>query len=91
MDFADCTFDAVFSNLCLHNIPTVEGRQQACREIARVLKPGGVAVISDFKALEDYERAFASAGFHVEPARRFNFFPPLKIVRAQKPPLPELR
>lgn len=49
MNFADETFDVVLSNLCLHNIPTKAGRAEACREIARVLKPGGVAVLSDFK------------------------------------------
>ncbi len=38
MDFADCSFDVVFSNLYLHNIPTLDGRKQACREIARVLE-----------------------------------------------------
>jgi SAM-dependent methyltransferase len=85
MDFADCTFDVVFSNLCLHNIPTPEGRMQACREIARALRPGGVAVISDYTAVGDYERAFAAAGCHVEPPRRINFFPSLRVVRAQKP------
>jgi SAM-dependent methyltransferase len=85
MIFADCSFDAVFSNLCLHNIPTRDGRQQACREIARVLGPQGSAVISDYKALEDYEGAFAAAGCHVEPPYRINFFPPLRVVRVQKP------
>jgi ubiquinone/menaquinone biosynthesis C-methylase UbiE len=85
MHFSDFTFDAVFSNLCLHNIPTLEGRKQACREIARVLKPGGVAVISDYTTVEDYKRALAAAGCHVQPSYRINFFPPLKVVRAQKP------
>jgi len=85
MSFADGSFDAVFSNLCLHNIPTLDGRQRACREIARVLKPRATAVISDYKALEDYERAFAAAGCHVEPPCRINFFPPLRVVRVQKP------
>jgi arsenite methyltransferase len=39
--FADQTFDYVLSNLCLHNIDEPEGRLAACREIVRVLKPGG--------------------------------------------------
>lgn len=85
MLFSDCSFDAVFSNLCLHNIPALEGRQQACREIARVLKPQGSAVISDYTALEDYARAFAAAGCHVEPPCRINLFPPLRVVRVRKP------
>lgn len=43
MSFADASFDVVVSNLCLHNIPSAAGRAQACREIARVLKPGGAS------------------------------------------------
>lgn len=38
MKFADGTFDVVVSNLVIHNIPSREGRDKACREIARVLK-----------------------------------------------------
>src|SRR6266700_1188047 len=45
MNFANGSFDVVVSNLCLHNIPTRDGRDRACREIVRVLKPGGKAVI----------------------------------------------
>ena len=86
MDLPDCSFDVVISNLCLHNIPTLEGRERACREIVRVLKPGGMAVISDYTAIEEYERAFATAGCHVEPAQRIHFFPPLKAMKARKPP-----
>jgi arsenite methyltransferase len=41
--FPDRSFDYVLSNLCLHNIPSREGRAAACGEIARVLKSGGVA------------------------------------------------
>jgi SAM-dependent methyltransferase len=85
MDLPDCTFDVVISNLCLHNIPTPEGRERACREIVRVLKPGGMAVISDYTAIEEYKRAFAAAGCQVEPAQRIHFFPPLKVVKARKP------
>ena len=85
MDLPDCTFDVVISNLCLHNIRTLEGRERACREIVRVLKPGGTAVISDYTAIEEYERAFETAGCHVEPAERIYSFPPLKVMKARKP------
>ena len=47
LSFPDASFDVVLSNLCIHNIPASDGRAQACREIARVLKPGGTALISD--------------------------------------------
>ncbi len=85
MDLPDCSFDVVVSNLCLHNLPAPEGRERACREIVRVLKPGGIAVISDYTATREYERAFAAAGCRVEPAQRIYFCPPLKVVKARKP------
>jgi hypothetical protein len=52
-----------------------------------VLKPGEVAVISDFTACEEYERAFAASGCQVALLSRINFLPPLRVVRAQKPQL----
>ena len=62
LTFPDASFDVVLSNLCIHNIPSREGRDRACREIVRVLKPGGKAIISDFKNTADYVAAFRSAG-----------------------------
>jgi len=50
MSFPEASFDVIVSNACLHNVHPRAGRVQACREIARVLKPGGIAVISDFSA-----------------------------------------
>src|ERR1700678_2623653 len=41
MTFPDATFDVIVSLACLHNIYNVPGRAEACRQIARVLKPGG--------------------------------------------------
>jgi SAM-dependent methyltransferase len=67
-------FDVVLSNLCLHNIAGKEGRNRACREIARVLKPGGVAVIADGFYIRDYRDVFEKEGMEV------------KIVRAKFPP-----
>ncbi len=86
MSFNDGTFDVVLSNLCLHNIYQQEGRAQACREIARVLKPGGVAVISDFKHLQEYAATFAASGLTVDlcPPDWAGTFPPLRILVARK-------
>jgi arsenite methyltransferase len=86
MNFADGSFDVVLSNLCIHNIPTKEGRDQACREIVRILKPGGKAVISDFIHTADYVKAFKSAGVDTKRSGMdFLFtFPPLRIVEVQK-------
>ncbi len=55
-------FDVVLSNLCLHNISGKEGREAACREIARVLKPAGIAVISDGFHTRDYLGIFMKQG-----------------------------
>jgi len=87
MTFSAATFDVVVSNLCLHNIEAAKGRDNACREIARVLKPGGIAVISDFKNTGDYARVFGVSGLTVERSgpRLFDTFPPLRIVTARKP------
>jgi len=86
MNFPDASFDVVLSNLCLHNIKAASERDGACREIARVLKPGGVAVISDFRHTRAYAAAFRAAG--VAATRRgpyvWNVFPPQNIVVARK-------
>lgn len=41
MAFGDASFDRVVSLLCIHNIEDKADQVRACREIARVLKPGG--------------------------------------------------
>jgi ubiquinone/menaquinone biosynthesis C-methylase UbiE len=86
MSFADGTFDVVLSNVCLHNIYQKPARAQACREIARVLKPGGMAVISDYKLMREYEGEFKKAGLAVEmcPPDWTGCFPPLRILVARK-------
>ncbi|HZS28093.1 MAG TPA: class I SAM-dependent methyltransferase [Candidatus Angelobacter sp.] len=85
LSFADDAFDVVLSNLCIHNIPDKQGRAQACREIARVLKPGGTALISDFVLTGFYKKAFEQEGLKTSRTA-FNFltYPPLRVVRAEK-------
>src|SRR5580704_11738003 len=87
MPFADATFDVIVSNLCLHNIYDRETRGQAVRQIARVLKPGGVAILSDYKLTGEYAQQLRESGLQVE--RRWGnplyTFPPLRIVIAHKP------
>ena len=64
--------------------------QQVIHEFARVLKPGGLALISDFRATDHYAKAFAEAGFAVDLSRGsiLESFPPLRIVAARKPAIP---
>ncbi len=86
MSFADGAFDVVLSNLCLHNIPDDDGRRKACTEIVRVLKPGGVAVISDFKNTKLYQEIFEKAGLSTTRSTPYflDTFPPLRIVVTRK-------
>jgi arsenite methyltransferase len=89
MPFPDETFDVIVSNLCLHNIYDREQRSQALAQIVRVLKAGGVALLSDYKLTREYAEQLKKAGLSVE--RRWGnplyTFPPLRIVVAHKPAL----
>jgi SAM-dependent methyltransferase len=85
LGFPDRTFDVVLSNLCIHNIPSSDGRAQACREIARVLKPGGKAIISDFIQTGFYVTIFKEAGLIVKRSGYTFDFPPLRVIEAEKP------
>jgi arsenite methyltransferase len=86
LSFPDASFDVILSNLCIHNIPAAEGRAQACREIARVLKPGGTALISDFINTGTYQKTFAACGLKVSRTGvNLLTFPWLRVVRAEKP------
>jgi ubiquinone/menaquinone biosynthesis C-methylase UbiE len=69
MSFPNATFDVVLSNLCIHNIPTEEGREKACREISRVLKRNGTAIIADKSHTKEYGEIFATEGLTVEVFR----------------------
>jgi arsenite methyltransferase len=62
LPFADASFDAIISSLVLHNIPSQDGRRQAIREIARVLKPGGRVAILDLRHTADYVHVLRQCG-----------------------------
>lgn len=87
MPFPDESFDVVLSNLCLHNIEDRTLRQRAVQQVARVLKPGGTAILSDFKLTGEYAGELRHAGLHVERkwGNPLYTFPPLRIVIAHKP------
>jgi arsenite methyltransferase len=87
MTFPDATFDVILSNLCLHNIYDEPTRRQALQQIIRVLKPGGIALISDYKRTAEYADEFRKAGLIVEKKRGslVTTFPPLTVVIARKP------
>jgi ubiquinone/menaquinone biosynthesis C-methylase UbiE len=89
MTFADGSFDVVVSNLCLHNIYDGKLRRQAVQQIIRVLKPGGVTILSDYKHTAEYAGQLREAGLMVEGrwGNPLYTFPPLRIVIARKPQL----
>jgi arsenite methyltransferase len=87
MSFPDAAFDVILSNLCIHNIYDAPTRRKALAQIVRVLKPGGIALISDYRRTGEYADAFRKSGLIVEK-RHGSFlttFPPLTVVVARKP------
>lgn len=63
--FPDACFDRALSLLCIHNIEDKTDQARACREIARVLKPGGRVVIGDYVPTHAYAAALTDAGLTV--------------------------
>ncbi|SHG72874.1 Methyltransferase domain-containing protein [Chryseolinea serpens] len=84
--FQNNHFDVVLSNLCLHNVGDKENRKTACREIHRILKKGGVAIISDIVHHGEYKAAFQELGMTTEKVGTFylNTYQPLTIIKAVK-------
>jgi 2-polyprenyl-3-methyl-5-hydroxy-6-metoxy-1,4-benzoquinol methylase len=60
--FADATFDVVLSRAAVHNLYRSADRTQAISEIARVLKPGGRALIDDIRHHRQYTAVFHQTG-----------------------------
>ena len=55
-------FDVVVSNWAVHNLKLEKDRQNALREIVRVLKPGGIVVLSDIAHHTQYAKYFGECG-----------------------------
>ena len=90
LSFADKTFDCVLSLLCLHNIADKAGQRAACHEVARVLKPGGTALIADYVPTGAYAASLADAGLQVTSSRSYirTALGLMWMVTATKPPVP---
>jgi arsenite methyltransferase len=86
MSFADNRFDVILTNMVIHNIYNKAGRKKACQEIVRVLKPGGIAIISDFRHVKEYKNNFDTLDVEATyiPANYLASFPAVSMVIVQK-------
>jgi len=62
LPFEDGTFDVVVSSLAIHNISSEKGREQAIAEAHRVLRPGGLMLVADFRHTPAYEETLRGLG-----------------------------
>jgi SAM-dependent methyltransferase len=88
LPFADASFDAVIASLSVHNVESPQGREQAIREMVRVLKPGGmVALLEIFhiKQIAEYlrlpERGMQDVHVSIP---RFLHYPPARTITGRK-------
>jgi SAM-dependent methyltransferase len=87
LHFSDESFDVVLSLCCLQALDGAASRRAACGEIARVLRPGGVAVIAESIGVGALRKYLTDAGLRVErPASlTLTALTPLWMLRAEKP------
>ena len=86
LPYPDASFDVIISMTVLHNIPTRDGRDQALRELVRVLKPGGRIALFDLLHTSRYTEVLSGMGMKVRglgPA--FMWFLRGQLLLAQKP------
>ena len=62
LPFVDGSFDLVMSSLAIRDIPDAAGRAAAIAEAARVLRPGGRALIADIRATREYAETLRRCG-----------------------------
>lgn len=87
LPFPDDTFDAAVAHFAIHNIPSHAGRREAIREIVRVLKPGGLAALSDMKSVGLYADELRKSGMSEVKISWPSFWtwPPARTVTGRKP------
>jgi ubiquinone/menaquinone biosynthesis C-methylase UbiE len=87
LPFPDASFDAVISMTVIHNIPSRDGRDQALRELLRVLKPGGRLAIFDLMHTARYAEVMRETGMIVEDLGRdvLWLLPSCRSLLAKKP------
>ena len=65
LPFPDASFDVVLSRAAIHNLAAAGSRGRALDEIARVLKPGGTALLADIRHLDEYAAVLQGKGLAV--------------------------
>jgi arsenite methyltransferase len=76
LPFADKSFDAVVSHFVVHNIPSAE--------MWRVLRSGGVLVLSDFSKTKEYAQVLSTLTDDLKVRRFWYTFPLSKVLTARK-------
>jgi SAM-dependent methyltransferase len=86
LPFPDASFDAIISMIVIHNIPSQQARDEALRELVRVLKPGGRMIIFDLMHASRYAEVLQQAGMRVQYlSRDFLWLVPCRSILARKP------
>lgn len=86
LPFSDASFDAVISMTVLNNIPSRQARDEALRELVRVLKPGGRMAIFDLLHAPRYTEVLQDTGMKVQNlSRDFLWLLPCRSLLALKP------
>jgi ubiquinone/menaquinone biosynthesis C-methylase UbiE len=87
LPFADGSFDVILSSWALHNIYNKAERDQAVRQIVRVLKPGGRLVLIDIRHTWQHAQVLRTS--QMQDVKRslpnFLFVTPTFVLRATKP------
>lgn len=86
LPFPDQSFDVALSSLALHNIPDKLGRQQALKEMLRVLKPGGNFTILDIYHSKEYTDFLVKQGDCIVKCSSPTYYycPPITIINGIK-------
>jgi len=81
------SFDVVLSSFAIHNLYEPAQRQQAIREMARVLRPGGRLALADIRHVAEYEQILRALGWpDIQAAGPyFLFVIPTRVLHARKP------
>ena len=86
LPFPDASFDAIVSNLVIHNISGRDQRRRAINEFVRVLRPGGQIGIMDLGHVGQYADDLRAAGMSEVTTHGITpwIFPPTRILTARK-------